>query len=88
MTVGATAQRLLAPSARPYTIVISTIIALGLIDHGTGYFFSVGTIFSVMQLFAKLGLVALGLGLSMLICEFDLSVSGMEIGRASCRERV
>jgi ribose/xylose/arabinose/galactoside ABC-type transport system permease subunit len=83
MTVGATAQRLLAPSARPYTIVISTIIALGLIDHGTGYFFSVGTIFSVMQLFATLGLVALGLGLSMLIREFDLSVSGM-VGMAGC----
>jgi ribose/xylose/arabinose/galactoside ABC-type transport system permease subunit len=83
MTVGATAQRLLAPSARPYTIVISTIIALGLIDHGIGYFFSVGTIFSVMQLFATLGLVALGLGLSMLIREFDLSVSGM-VGMAGC----
>jgi ribose/xylose/arabinose/galactoside ABC-type transport system permease subunit len=63
--------------------VVGTIIALGLIDRGTGYFFSIGTIFSVMQLFATLGLVALGLGLSMLIREFDLSVSGM-VGLAGC----
>ena len=72
-----------APSARPFTIMAGTIIALGLIDRGTGYFFSVGTIFSVMQLFATLGLVALGLGLSMLVREFDLSVAGM-VGLAGC----
>lgn len=83
MIVRTVAQCLFAPSLRPYTIVIGTIVALGLIDHGTGYFFSVGTIFSVMQLFATLGLVALGLGLSMLIREFDLSVSGM-VGMAGC----
>ena len=53
------------------------ILVMALIDRGTGYFFSPGTIFSVMQLFATLGLVALGLGLSMLVREFDLSVAGM-----------
>jgi ribose/xylose/arabinose/galactoside ABC-type transport system permease subunit len=52
-------------------------------DRGTGYFFTVGTIFSVMQLFATLGLVALGIGLSMLVREFDLSVSGV-VGLAGC----
>ena len=52
-------------------------------DRGHGYFFSVGTIFSVMQLFATIGLVALGLGLSMLVREFDLSVAGM-VGLAGC----
>ena len=31
-----------------------------------------------MQLFATIGLVALGLGLSMLVREFDLSVAGHE----------
>ncbi len=36
-----------------------------------------------MQLFATLGLVALGLGLSMLVREFDLSVAGM-VGLAGC----
>ena len=54
-----------------------------MIDRGHGYFFSVGTIFSVMQLFATLGLVALGLGLSMLVREFDLSVAGI-VGLAGC----
>lgn len=81
--IGNAMQRLFAPAARPFTIVVCTIIVLGLFDRGTGYFFSVGTIFSVMQLFATLGLVALGLGLSMLIREFDLSVSGM-VGLAGC----
>ena len=83
MTARNIAQRLFAPSVRPFTIVLGTIIVLGLIDRGNGYFFSVGTIFSVMQLFATLGLVALGLGLSVLIREFDLSVSGM-VGLAGC----
>jgi ribose transport system permease protein len=68
---------LLAPSARPFTITAGAILVMALIDRGTGYFFSLGTIFSVMQLFATLGLVALGLGLSMLVREFDLSVAGM-----------
>lgn len=71
------------PSVRPFAIMLSTIAVLGLLDHGTGYFFSIGTVFSVMQLFATLGLVALGLGLSMLVREFDLSVSGM-VGLAGC----
>ena len=35
------------------------------------------TIFSVLQNFATVGLVALGLGLTVLIGEFDLSVAGM-----------
>ena len=52
-------------------------------DRGHGHFFSVGTVFSVMQLFATIGLVALGLGLSMLVREFDLSVAGM-VGLAGC----
>jgi ribose/xylose/arabinose/galactoside ABC-type transport system permease subunit len=71
------------PSVRPFAIMLGTIAVLGLLDHGTGYFFSIGTVFSVMQLFATLGLVALGLGLSMLVREFDLSVSGM-VGLAGC----
>jgi ribose transport system permease protein len=78
-----TAKLLIAPRLRPYTILIGAILVLAAIDRGTGYFFSVGTIFSVMQLFATLGLVALGLGLSMLVREFDLSVAGI-VGLAGC----
>jgi ribose/xylose/arabinose/galactoside ABC-type transport system permease subunit len=76
-------KSLLAPSVRPFTIMACAILVLALIDHGQGYFFSIGTIFSVMQLFATIGLVALGLGLSMLVREFDLSVAGI-VGLAGC----
>ena len=68
---------LLNPAARPFVIMAGALIVLALMDRGTGYFFSVGTVYSVMQLFATLGLVALGLGLSMLVREFDLSVAGV-----------
>ena len=74
---------LLGAKLRPFTIMVGAIIVLALIDRGTGYFFSVGTAFSVFQLFATLGLVALGLGLSMMVREFDLSVAGM-MGLAGC----
>ncbi|MGH7246870.1 MAG: ABC transporter permease subunit, partial [Pseudomonadota bacterium] len=63
--------------------MVGAVIVLGLIDRGSGYFFSLGTVFSVMQLFATLGPVALGLGLSMLVRKFDLSVSGM-VSLAGC----
>lgn len=74
---------LFAPKMRPFAIMIGAIIVLALMDRGTGYFLSLGTVFSVMQLFATLGLVALGLGLSMLVREFDLSVASM-VGLAGC----
>lgn len=74
---------LLNPYTRPFAVMLGSIILLALIDRGTGFFLSVGTIFSVMQLFATFGLVALGLGLSILIREFDLSVAGI-VGLAGC----
>jgi len=74
---------LLSPAARPFTIMAGAILVLALMDRGTGYFFSLGTVFSVMQLFATLGLAALGLGLSMLVREFDLSVASI-VGLAGC----
>jgi ribose/xylose/arabinose/galactoside ABC-type transport system permease subunit len=77
------ATRLLNPSVRPFTVMAGSIVLLALMDRGTGFFFSVGTVFSVMQLFATFGLVALGLGLSILIREFDLSVAGI-VGLAGC----
>src|ERR1700710_2813094 len=77
------ATLLLSPVARPFTIMAGAILVLALIDGGSGYFFSLGTVFSVMQLFATFGLVALGLGLSILIREFDLSVAGI-VGLAGC----
>jgi ribose/xylose/arabinose/galactoside ABC-type transport system permease subunit len=78
-----TVKLLLAPTTRPIAIMVCAILVLSAMDRGTGYFFSIGTVFSVMQLFATLGLVALGLGLSMLVREFDLSVAGI-VGLAGC----
>jgi ribose/xylose/arabinose/galactoside ABC-type transport system permease subunit len=77
MTMQRSIKFLLDPSARPFVIMAGALVVLALMDRGTGYFFSVGTVYSVMQLFATLGLVALGLGLSMLVREFDLSVAGI-----------
>jgi len=74
---------LLDYKVRPFTIMVCAIVALALMDRGAGYFFSLGTVFSIMQLFATFGLVALGLGLSLLVREFDLSVAGM-VGLAGC----
>lgn len=70
-------RQLVGPRLRPFTIMAGAILLLAAMDRGTGYFFSLSTAFSVLQLFATLGLVALGLGLSMLIREFDLSVAGI-----------
>ena len=83
MTAARIVKTLLAHNVRPFTIMACAILVLAAMDRGAGYFFSVGTVFSVMQLFATLGLVALGLGLSVLIREFDLSVAGI-VGLAGC----
>src|SRR5487761_2614925 len=71
------ARALLRQDVRPFTVLAAVIIVIGLMDRGTGFFFSVATAFSVMQLFATFGLVALGVGLSLLVREFDISVAGM-----------
>ena len=62
---------------RPYTLLALVLAVVGLFDRGQGYFFSAGTAFSIMQLFATYGLVSLGLGLTLLVREFDISVAGM-----------
>ena len=70
-------KALLRQDVRPFTILALVAIVLGVMDHGTGFLFSLATAFSVMQLFATFGLVALAVGLSLLIREFDISVAGM-----------
>ena len=71
--LGALTQR----DARPFTLLAAVILVLAAIDHGSGFFFGAATAFSVMQLFATYGLVSLGVGLSLLVREFDISVVGM-----------
>lgn len=62
---------------RPFIILLLTAAVLSTLDLGKGFFFNIATGFSILQLFATLGLVALGLGVTMQVREFDLSVAGM-----------
>jgi ribose/xylose/arabinose/galactoside ABC-type transport system permease subunit len=75
--------RIADPEYRPYLILLATVGLLALIDRDGGRFLSAATAFSTLQSFATLGPVALGLGLTMLIREFDLSIAGM-FGLAGC----
>ena len=74
---------LLKPSGRPYLILVTIVVFLAAADMGQGRFLTVATAYSALQTFSTFGLVALGLGLTMLIGEFDLSVAGI-FGLAGC----
>ena len=64
------------PSMRPFALLAAIIVALALVDAGQGRFLNRSTVFSVLQQFSTIGPVALALGLSMIVREFDLSVAG------------
>lgn len=64
-------------SVRPYVLLLLLTAMLLVLDRGRDVFFTTSTAFSVLQQFATTGPVALGLGLSMIVGEFDLSVGGM-----------
>ena len=76
-------ERLKAPSMRPFVLLAILVIAMALVDTGQGRFLNRATAFSVLQQFATIGPVALALGLSMIVREFDLSVGGM-LSLAGC----
>jgi ribose/xylose/arabinose/galactoside ABC-type transport system permease subunit len=63
------------PHMRPLLILAGCILGLALID--VREFLTMATAASTFETFATIGLVALGLGLTMMIREFDLSVVGM-----------
>jgi len=67
---------------RPFLLLLSIVILFALLA-GPRQFFSERTFYSVFQHFAAVGLVALGLGLTMILREFDLSVAGM-FGLGGC----
>ena len=71
------------PHARPFAVLAACIILLAAVDRGNGQFLSAATAYSTLQTFATISLVTLGLGLTMIIREFDLSVVGM-YGMAGC----
>jgi len=64
-------------SVRPYLLLVLITAVLWILDNGSGQFLTTSTAFSTLQQFATVGPIALGLGLSMIIREFDLSVGGM-----------
>jgi ribose/xylose/arabinose/galactoside ABC-type transport system permease subunit len=78
-----TLRIVLQPGFRPYLILAIVVLLLATFDAGQGRFLTIATAFSALQTFAAFGLVALGLGLTMLIGEFDLSVAGV-FGLAGC----
>lgn len=76
-------EPLKSPALRPFLMLAAIIILLALADAGQGRFLNRATAFSVLQQFATIGPVALALGLSMIVREFDLSVGGM-LSLAGC----
>jgi ribose/xylose/arabinose/galactoside ABC-type transport system permease subunit len=74
---------LLQPHYRPYLVLAFVIALLAVVDAGSGRFLSIATAYSTLQSLSTFSLVALGLGLTMLIGEFDLSVAGV-FGLAGC----
>ena len=76
-------ERFVGQERRPY-LILATVIALFVLVGGTHEdVLTVVTAYSVVQTFSTVALVALGLGLTMLVGEFDLSVAGV-FGLAGC----
>jgi ribose/xylose/arabinose/galactoside ABC-type transport system permease subunit len=73
----------LRPTVRPFLILVGVVLLLAAIDAGNGRILTVATAYSALQSFSTFALVALGLGLTMLIGEFDLSIAGV-FGLAGC----
>ena len=76
-------KRLADPHLRPLGLFIATIVLLVAIDGEHGRILTGATAFSALQTFAAIGLVTLGLGVTMIGGEFDLSVAGT-FGMAGC----
>lgn len=64
-------------TVRVILAMVSALILALFLDGGTGTFLTVGTLGSVLQYCATLGLVAVGLGIVMTVGELDLSVGAM-----------
>jgi ribose/xylose/arabinose/galactoside ABC-type transport system permease subunit len=79
----AIARGFVTPKNRPYLFLAGTVFLLTVLDWNGGRFLTSATAFSVLQTFATLGPAALGLGMTMLVREFDLSIAGV-FGLAGC----
>jgi len=69
--------------SRPILVLLAVLAGLVLVDRGEGNILTTATAFSSLQYFSTFGLVALGLALTMLIGEFDISVGGL-FGLGGC----
>jgi ribose/xylose/arabinose/galactoside ABC-type transport system permease subunit len=76
-------RRLGNPTWRAFVLLVVIVALLAVADQGRGRFLNANTAFSVLQQFATIGPVALALGLTMIIGEYDISVGGM-LGLAGC----
>ena len=65
------------PHARPIAILLLVIVVFAALDSGQGRFLSLATARTAFETFGDSGLIALGLGLTMMLREFDLSVVGV-----------
>jgi ribose/xylose/arabinose/galactoside ABC-type transport system permease subunit len=71
------------PHTFPLALLVLVILGFVILDWGQGRFLSAATVFSTFETFATIGFVALGLGITMIMREFDLSVAGV-VGMAGC----
>jgi ribose/xylose/arabinose/galactoside ABC-type transport system permease subunit len=71
------------PHTFPLALLLVVIAGFAVLDWGQGRFLSAATVFSTFETFATIGFVALGLGITMIMREFDLSLAGM-VGMAGC----
>ena len=62
---------------RAFVLLAIIVAVLAAADQGRGRFLNPNTAFSVLQQFATIGPVALALGLTMIVREYDISVGGM-----------
>ncbi|MGN6463810.1 MAG: ABC transporter permease subunit, partial [Pseudolabrys sp.] len=62
---------------RAPAILVIVTLGFAIADGSNGRFLSLATAFSTFETFATIGVVALGLGITMIMREFDLSVAGM-----------
>ena len=67
----------------PALVLLAVLAGLVLSDRGEENILTAATAFSSLQYFSTFGLVALGLALTMLIGEFDISVGGL-FGLGGC----
>jgi ribose/xylose/arabinose/galactoside ABC-type transport system permease subunit len=71
------------PYFRPLALLAVVFLGFAVTDFGGGNFFSAATLTGGLETFGTIGLVTLGLGMTMVMGEFDLSVPGV-FGMAGC----